>query len=146
MLKRLYNCAISAGKFWPLLQDGVLLLQRLLIGKIFFFSGLTKIDDWSNTLALFQDEYKVPLLSPVFSAYSATTFELICPVLLALGLGTRLAALPLIGMTAVIQLTYDQNPQHYLWGALLAGLVTFGPGRLSFDAPLKRILERRNAR
>lgn len=134
MLKTLYKCFTRVEMLWPWLQDAVLLAQRLLIGKIFFFSGLTKIDDWSNTLALFQDEYKVPFMPPVLSAYSATSFELICPVLLALGLGTRFAALPLIGMTAVIQLTYDQNPQHYLWAALLFGLVAFGSGRLGLDA------------
>jgi putative oxidoreductase len=145
MFKPLINAYARIQPFWPWLQDIVLLAQRLLIGKIFFVSGLTKIDDWSNTLALFQDEYKVPFLPPVFSAYSATIFELICPVLLALGLGTRFAALPLIGMTAVIQLTYDQNPQHYTWAILLLGLVAFGPGRIGFDAIIAAWLRRRMA-
>lgn len=134
MLRRLINYYGRLAAFWPWLQDAVLLAHRLLVAKIFFSSGLTKIEDWGNTLVLFQDEYKVPLLPTTFSAYSATTFELICPVLLVLGLGTRCAALPLIAMTAVIQLTYDQNPQHYLWAAMLFGLVAFGSGRFGLDA------------
>ncbi|MBP7253728.1 MAG: DoxX family protein [Alphaproteobacteria bacterium] len=142
MLRGLYNCYNRVELIWPWLQDLVLLVQRLLIGKVFFVSGLTKIDDWSNTLSLFQDEYKVPFMPPGLSAYSATTFELICPVLLALGLGTRFVALPLIGITAVIQLTYDQNPQHYLWAALLFGLVCFGSGRFSLDFLVTKHLRR----
>lgn len=145
MLKVLHKCYTRVETLWPWLQDAVLLAQRILIGKIFFFSGLTKIDDWSNTLALFQDEYKVPFMPPVLSAYSATGFELVCPVLLVLGLGTRWAALPLIGMTAVIQLTYDQNPQHALWAAMLFALVAFGSGRFGFDAIIAARCGRRQA-
>lgn len=145
MLQRLINCYGRMAAFWPWLQDAVLLAHRLLVAKIFFASGLTKIEDWGNTLALFQDEYKVPLLPTALSAYSATGFELVCPVLLVLGLGTRWAALPLIGMTAVIQLTYDQNPQHALWAAMLFALVAFGSGRFGFDAIIAARCGRRPA-
>jgi len=54
----------------------------------------------------------VPFLPPVFAAIMGTIFEISCPILLTLGLGTRLATLPLLVMTAVIQFTYDQNIQH----------------------------------
>lgn len=122
-----------SAKIWPWAQDLSLLLQRLLLGRIFFDSGLVKLDNWAGTLQLFRDEYQVPLLPPDFAAYSATLFELSCPVLLAVGLATRVAVLPLLAMTAVIQFTYDQNIAHYFWAALLFNLLACGAGRWSLD-------------
>lgn len=121
----------------------VWLAARIAIARVFFLSGLTKIGNWETTLALFQDEYQVPLLPVWFAAYSATSFELSMPVLLVLGLGTRLAVLPLLAMTAVIQFTYDQNIQHMYWALLLALLLVNGPGRLSADHWIRRRWERR---
>lgn len=115
----------------------MLLIIRLWIAKIFFSAGLVKIADFDTTIALFHDEYMVPLIPPVFAAVMATIFELSCPVLLTGGLLTRLAALPLLGMTAVIQFTYDQNIQHFFWAVLLGTLIAFGGGRLSLDHWLK---------
>ncbi len=117
----------------PWAQDLSLLLQRLLLVRIFFDSGLVKLENWEGTLQLFRDEYKVPLLSPEFAAYSAVFFELSCPVLLAIGLTTRIAILPLLAMTAVIQYTYDQNIAHYFWATLLFNLLAYGAGRWSLD-------------
>lgn len=116
-----------------ILQSLLLLIIRLWIARIFLLSGLVKISDFSNTIALFSDEYKVPFIPPMFAAVSATTFELLCPVLLIIGLASRLSALPLLAMTAVIQFTYDQNIQHAYWAMLLVTILAFGPGKLSID-------------
>jgi putative oxidoreductase len=109
------------------------LFVRIWIAAVFFKSGLTKIDDFSNTIFLFTEEYKVPFVSPYFAAVSGTFFELTCPILLTLGLATRLAVLPLISMTLVIQLTYMDHVQHYYWGIVLTGLLIHGAGKLSLD-------------
>jgi NADH dehydrogenase/putative oxidoreductase len=116
---------------------------RLWMAEIFWSSGLTKIASWSTTLALFQDEYRVPLLPPELAAVMATAAELACPVLLALGLGTRLAALPLMVMTLVIQFTYLDRLEHFCWLTVLGQIALRGPGPLSFDALVWRALRRR---
>lgn len=89
------------------------LFLRVWIAAVFFKSGLTKIEDFETTVLLFTDEYQVPLLPPYFAALSATLLELAMPVALTLGFATRLAALPLLVMTAVIQFTYIDHVQHY---------------------------------
>jgi putative oxidoreductase len=129
-LIRMYHTCVH--RLTPL-QDALLFAMRIWIAAIFWYSGLSKIDDWDTTLFLFEEEYMVPFISATFAAYSATFLELLCPVLLLLGLGTRIAALPLIAMTAVIQFTYLPHEQHYYWGFLLLSLVVFGAGRLSLD-------------
>ncbi|MCW5626330.1 MAG: DoxX family protein, partial [Burkholderiales bacterium] len=65
---------------------------RLYVAQVFFLAGLTKIRDWETTLFLFEDEYHVPLLSPPIAAALGTFGELVFPVLLAVGLGSRFAA------------------------------------------------------
>lgn len=112
---------------------------RIMIGLVFFRSGMQKLDDWESTIFLFQEEYKVPLLPPEIAAVLGTFNELVMPVLLFLGLAARLAVLPLIGMTLVIQFvlgatnpSYD-NVEHYYWLALLGMILVRGPGRLSLD-------------
>lgn len=121
------------------LQPLALLLARLYVAQAFFLSGLTKLRDWEITIALFTDEYHVPLLSPPLAAASATAGELVLPVLLVLGLGGRFAALGLsvINAVAVISLTEIAPAalqQHVLWGALLLMVLLWGPGRWSLDA------------
>lgn len=113
------------------------LVLRVWIGWVFFASGLTKIEDMETTIFLFEEEYSVPLISPVFAAYSATFFELAMPFLLAFGFLTRFAALPLLAMTLVIELTYLEHVQHLYWGLILIGLVVHGAGKLSMDNYLK---------
>ncbi|KMN47329.1 DoxX family protein [Chromobacterium violaceum] len=125
------------------LQPLVLLLLRLWLLDVFFRSGLTKIDDWDITLALFTDEYHVPLLPPAVAAVMATCGELGLSALLALGLGGRFAAAGLFILNAVAVISYpaltDATRQfHYFWGAQLLVLLSFGPGLLSVDALLKR--------
>ncbi|MBX7146654.1 MAG: DoxX family protein [Alphaproteobacteria bacterium] len=126
----IYGLYVKITKY---LQPFMLLLVRLWIARIFFLSGLTKIQNFDSTLILFTEEYKVPILSPYLSAVSATTFELLCPVLLIIGFASRLTVLPLLAMTAVIQFTYDQNIQHYYWAMLLGIILVFGAGKFSID-------------
>lgn len=113
------------------------LLARLSIGTIFLRSGLLKLDGWASgtTLALFQEEYRLPLLSPELASYLATGAELSLPVLLFLGLFTRLAALALLGMTLVIEVFVYPNAfdTHGVWAVALLYLAKFGPGSLALD-------------
>ena len=83
------------------LQPLALLAARLYVAQVFFASGLTKLRDWDTTLALFADEYRVPLLSPDIAALLGTAGELVLPVLLALGLAGRFAGLGLFVINAV---------------------------------------------
>lgn len=116
-----------------LLGSAVLLLERFWMARIFFKSGLTKLDDWSSTLSLFANEYNVPLVPTSFAAYSATTIELTAPFFLIIGLASRLATLPMLAMTAVIQFTYESHPDHAVWAMMLGTILCFGPGKLSVD-------------
>lgn len=114
------------------------LLARLYVADAFFLSGLTKLRDWDTTLALFADEYHVPLLPTPVAAFMGTGGELLLPVLLALGLGGRFAALGLsvINVVAVVSLgeiAPAALQQHITWGVLLAALAIFGSGSWSAD-------------
>src|SRR5919202_1303536 len=115
----------------PLIQ----LLFRLAIAAVFLKAGLTKTANWMLTVQLFADEYQVPILSPEIAAMMAVTFEFGCSILLVLGLATRLATLPLLGMLAVIQTFVYPNAwsDHLTWGSLLLFLLTRGGGALSLD-------------
>jgi putative oxidoreductase len=118
------------------------LIFRIAVAAVFWKSGLTKLPNWDATVFLFAEEYKVPLLPPEVAAYLAVILELSCPVLLVLGLLTRPAAAALLGMTLVIQIfVYPLAwSEHLLWAALLLFLVTRGPGALSLDHWLGRLL------
>ena len=120
------------------LQPVAALAARIYVANVFFLSGLTKLRDWETTVALFTDEYKVPVLSPTVAALMGTTGELALPVLLVLGLGGRFAALGLFVVNAVAVIALADIPpaalqQHYFWGSLLAGIAIYGPGPLSLD-------------
>jgi putative oxidoreductase len=135
-LEALWQRAVSALEA---LQPAAQLAARLYVAKVFFLSGLTKIRDWETTLALFTDEYQVPLLPPELAAPLGTAGELVLPVLLVLGLGGRLAAAGLfvVNVVAVLSLADVAEAalqQHMFWGSLLLGLVLWGPGRWSVDA------------
>ena len=119
-------------------QPLALLAARLYVAQAFFLSGLTKLRDWDTTLALFTDEYKVPVLPPEIAAAAGTTGELILPILLALGLGGRFAAagLSVVNIVAVVSLAEIAPAalqQHILWGTLLVGILLWGPGRWALD-------------
>jgi len=124
-------------------QSLALLAARLYVAQVFFLSGLTKIRDWSTTLALFENEYQVPLLSPGLAAWLGTAGELGLPLLLVLGLCGRFAALGLsvVNVMAVLSLAEIAPAAlvgHQLWGVLLLAVVLWGPGRWSLDALITR--------
>jgi NADH dehydrogenase/putative oxidoreductase len=116
------------------------LFIRLWMAEIFWTSGMSKIASWETTLDLFREEYRVPLLPLEIAAYLGTATELGAPVLLALGLGTRFAAIPLLCMTLVIQFTYLDKLEHFYWMMLLAHLALRGGGALTLDALVGRWL------
>lgn len=130
-------------KLWNL----TLLFTRFVLAGVFWRSGRTKVDKGSwfsisdNTYFLFQEEYKnVPLPSD-FAAVMATVSEHVFPILLVLGLFTRLSALGLLGMTMVIQIfVYPEAwwQVHALWVAMALLLIIKGGGSISLDAPLVR--------
>jgi putative oxidoreductase len=114
------------------------LAMRIYVGKVFLVSGWLKFSRWDSTLALFENEYHVPVLSPQIAAVMATAGELGFSTLLILGLGSRAAALGLFFVNAVAVISYpDLSPaglkDHVLWGALLLVLAIYGPGKLSAD-------------
>ena len=119
-----------------------ILFIRLYIANIFFKSGLTKLRDWESTLMLFEYEYEVPLVSPVVAAWAGTIGELVLPILLAIGLFSRLSAVGLfiVNAVAIISLV-DISPaamnEHVLWGTLLVLVIIIGGEKLSADNKLK---------
>lgn len=124
-------------------HDALALAARLSVAAIFFQSGRTKVEGLlqvtPGAIELFRSEYKVPVLPPELAAHMAAYAEHLLPLLLVLGLGTRLAALGLLGMTLVIQVFVypDAWPTHLSWAALLAYLASRGAGRLSLDRALR---------
>jgi putative oxidoreductase len=127
-------CARLEGFPLSILQ----LAFRLAIAGVFLKAGLNKYMSWELTVQLFQDEYKVPVLSPEIAATLATTFELGCSALLIAGLLTRVATLPLLGMIATIQLFVYPGAwsEHLTWASTLLFLLTRGPGTVSLDRAL----------
>jgi putative oxidoreductase len=119
-----------------LLQLGM----RFGVGMVFFNSGLLKYNSWEFAVKLFEDEYKVPLLDPTIAARLAMFNELTFSILLFLGLATRLATLPLLGMVFVIEVfVYPQAwAEHLMWASMLVFLLTRGPGAFSLDYLIER--------
>ena len=138
LLLRAHDARARVVRLLEALQPLAQLAARLYIARVFLLSGLTKIRDWDITLALFEDEYQVPLLSPALAATLGTAGELVLPVLLAFGLAGRFAAagLSVVNAVAVISLAEIAPAalqQHVFWGSLLVALVLWGPGRWSLD-------------
>ena len=116
----------------------VALMLRVFPALVFWQSGRTKVEGVSikeSTLFLFEHEYALPLIPHEAAAVMATVAEHLLPVLVILGLFTRLSALGLLGMTAVIQVFVypDAWMTHGLWAAPLLAVVARGPGRWSLD-------------
>ncbi len=130
----------------------VAFIARFSIAATFWKSGQTKVEGFavdlvdgqfmlgwphlsSSAVDLFRDEYKLPLIAPELAAPLAATAEHVLPLLLLVGLGTRLSAAALLGMTAVIQLLVYPGayPTHGTWAALLLWLMARGPGAFSID-------------
>jgi putative oxidoreductase len=123
-----------------------LLVLRLALARPFFASGLTRWDGWFTlsfgTKILFEQDYKlhifgaeIPFPVPDVVAAMASTAEITLPILLAFGFLTRWAALGLLAMTGVIQLTYPDGWAnfHLYWAAMALAIITFGPGAISLD-------------
>jgi|SRR5687768_13342833 len=120
------------------------LAGRIGVGATFFKAGLLKYQSWEFTVRLFEEEYRVPLLDPAVAAGIATAQELTIPILLFLGLATRIATIPLLGMITVIQLFVYPNAynEHLVWGSILVLLLTRGPGVVSVDYLIERMMKR----
>jgi putative oxidoreductase len=123
------------------------LAGRIGVGAVFFKAGLLKYNSFEFTVLLFRDEYKVPLLDPALAARIAMIQELTIPIFLFLGLATRLATLPLLGMIAVIQTFVYPNAynDHLVWGSILLLVLTRGPGVFSLDYLIEREVRRRRS-
>jgi putative oxidoreductase len=145
-LVRLTDRSINLlGNLTPILD----LCIRLWVARVFWNSGLTKIQSWDTTLMLFEYEYAVPVLPFELAAILATGVELIAPVLLLLGLGTRFGALALFVLNYVAAIAYPDISaaglkDHYLWGALLAVTFFHGPGAFSVDHFMAKKLRANN--
>lgn len=131
----------------PFVDAIILLFVRISLAGIFWRSGRTKVDEGSwlsvsdTAKFLFEEEYKAVPLPPEFAAYMATYAEHLFPVLLVIGLFTRLSALALLGMTMVIQIfVYPEAwwSVHMIWVALALVLIVRGGGQFSLDALLTK--------
>jgi len=133
MIVKLFDTLTARLERIPL--AAIQLAMRIAVGAVFFNAGLLKYRSPELTALLFRDEYKVPVLDPVLAASMATFNELTFSTLLFLGLATRVATLPLLGMIAVIQtFVYPQAwVEHLTWASILLFLLTRGPGALSLD-------------
>lgn len=129
-------------------HDLLALGARLSLAAIFYLSARTKVESWfqlsENAIALFEEEYRLPWISALFAAQLTTVAEHLIAAMLALGLGTRLAAAALLCMTLVIQmLVYPSAwPTHLSWATLALYLVGHGGGRTALDHWLPRINSR----
>lgn len=152
---RLVTSAIDLMSRIP--ETLIAFVARFSIAAVFWQSGQTKVQNFAlnvvsgefqlgwprlsdSAVALFQDEYKLPLIAPEIAAPLAATAEHLFPFLLLIGLATRFSALALLGMTLVIQVFVypDAYPTHGTWAALLLYLAARGPGALSVDHWLAR--------
>jgi putative oxidoreductase len=139
--------ALAAAALGPI-QPAFLLALRFYVSWQFLKSGWLKLQDWETTQFLFEEEYRVPLVSPAVAAVLGTAGEIVLPVLLIVGLLGRYAGLGLFAVNVMAVVAYGHVltsegfeaalGQHYLWGWMLATLLILGPGRLSMDAALGR--------
>jgi putative oxidoreductase len=148
LVLKLTDLNAALGRLLDKLQPLALLAARLYVTEVFWKSGWLKVQSWSSTLDLFREEYRVPLLPPDVAAVVGTFGELFFPALVVLGLFGRFGALGLFAVNAMAVISYAHVlftegfeaaiGQHILWGALLIGLMVFGPGKISLDAWLER--------
>jgi putative oxidoreductase len=130
------------------LQTPVALAVRLWVSWQFLLSGYLKVSSWENTLFLFENEYRVPLLPSHLAAVVGTTGELAFPVLLIMGIAGRLSAIGLFAVNAMAVVSYAHVllsegfeaalAQHVLWGFMLVVIAVYGPGKASLDYVMSR--------
>jgi len=137
-IKELHNKVFG---FTDLLISPIFLLIRLYIANVFFKAGLTKIRDWESTLLLYEYEYEVPVLSYEVAAWLATAGELILPVLLVIGLFSRITAIGLFFINAVAVISLVDMPaaafnEHVIWGVLILSVILLGAQKFSLDRKL----------
>lgn len=142
LTKLLGNYAVGIASTLDLFSSLFQLGLRLYIANVFFNSGLTKIRDFSSTVALFENEYMVPFFSPSLAATMGTAAELTLPVFLVLGLASRPTAIAMFAFNIVAAVSYPEISEsgikdHVLWGMMLLVTVFYGPGRASIDHFLK---------
>lgn len=144
LIGRLFDAHEALGRGLAAIVEPVFnLVARLWMGKIFLDSGLARVANWDKQAFLFQDEYKLGLLPPKLWAILTTGAELVLPVLLVIGLFTRLPALGLLAMTAFIHFVVGSAnddylaPYHYVWMLVFGYLIIRGGGPLSIDGFIK---------
>jgi len=144
LIDRLDAPTRTIGNGLSMLQSPFLLFIRVYVAWVFLKSGMHKIGDWETTLVLFEYEYQVPLLNFELTAYLATFGELVFPVFLIAGLGTRLSAIALSLVNIIAVVSYYATLAkgaglvwHYLWGSMLLTSVIYGGGFFSIDNWLK---------
>lgn len=138
----LFDRAVTTARRFP---DSILLtMGRVAIAGVFWNSAMSKLASWETTLALFKEEYRLPLLPTELAAYLGTGTELVGAVLLFFGLGARFAALMLLGVTAVIQIfVYPESWVHHLqWATILLLVLVKGAGRVSIDQLILALFRR----
>jgi len=125
-------------------MSAILLAMRIAMGFVFFNAGLLKLRSFDFAVQLFANEYRLPLIPPELAARLAMTVELGAPLFLFAGFATRLATLPLLGMTLVIvTLVYPASwVESLLWGSVLVTILTRGPGVISLDHLVEKWFER----
>lgn len=126
------------------LQSPFLLFIRIYVAWVFFSSGLWKFNNWEQNLAVFEYEYQVPLLNYELAAYLATFGELVFPLFLIVGFGTRFSAIAISFINIVAVVSYYATLAkgaglvwHYLYGTMLLTSVLYGGGFFSADHWLK---------
>lgn len=123
--------------------DLISLVARLSIAGTFWRSGQTKVEGLHVTdtaVYLFETEYKLPFVDPWLAAHMSAIAEHLFPILLVIGLASRLSALALLGMTLVIEIFVypDAWPTHGTWAACLLIIMAHGPGVFSLDHWLRK--------
>ena len=121
----------------------IALAARIFPAAVFWQSGETKVAGWHlkpSAIALFENEYQLPLIDPTIAAYVSAFSEHFFPILLVIGLATRFSALALLCMTAVIEIFVypDAWPTHGVWATCFLVVIARGPGWLSLDHLIAR--------
>ena len=142
LFTKIYAPVVLADRAMDRFSPLCLLGLRIYVANLFFKSGLTKIQDFSSTVALFESKYKVPVISPTLAAISGTGAAIRLPALLVLGVASRPTALVLFVFNIVAVVSYPDISEsgvkdHLLWGTMILVIAFFGAGKLSVDQWIK---------